>query len=68
MQYANYTGLEHALEHSSGNGNGSYKTGTFKTKTSGRYQYLADGYIEMDWSGDGKDYRNPILFSASPAV
>ncbi|MGW4229594.1 hypothetical protein ACWEF9_10000 [Streptomyces sp. NPDC004980] len=68
VKYANYTGLEHALEHSSGNGNGSYETGTLKTKASGRYQYLADGYIELDWSGDGTGYRKPLLFSASPRV
>jgi hypothetical protein len=68
VKYANYTGLEHALEHSSGNGNGSYETETLKTKASGRYQYLADGYIELDWSGDGTGYRKPLLFSASPRV
>ncbi|MFD4177198.1 hypothetical protein [Streptomyces anulatus] len=68
VKYANYTGLEHALEHSSAHGNGSYETGTLKTKTSGRYQYLADGHIELDWSGDGTGYRKPLLFSASPRV
>ncbi|MDX3020142.1 hypothetical protein [Streptomyces acidiscabies] len=63
----NYTGLEYALEHSSGNGNGSYKTGTVAYRaSSGRY--LADGFIQLDWSGDGKDYRSPILFTASPTV
>jgi hypothetical protein len=62
-----YTGLEHALEHSSGNGNGSYSTGTLKSKA-GTGRYLADGYIQLDWSGDGKSYRSPILFSASPVV
>lgn len=67
VKSANYTGLQHALENSSSAGNGSYKTGTLKYKaTSGRY--LADGYIQLDWSGDGKDYRAPILFTASPAV
>ncbi|MDI3418608.1 hypothetical protein [Streptomyces luteolus] len=67
VKYANYTGLEHALEHSSGNGNGSYKTGTLKSKA-GTGRSLADGYIELDWSGDGKGYRKPLLFSASPRV
>ncbi|WP_433919828.1 hypothetical protein OIE50_38990 [Streptomyces canus] len=62
-----YTGLEHALEHSSGNGNGSYSTGTLKSKA-GSGRYLADGYIQLDWSGDGKSYRSPILFTASPVV
>ncbi|MFD3589761.1 hypothetical protein [Streptomyces sp. NPDC058683] len=62
-----YTGLEHALEHSSSNGNGSYSTGTFKYKA-GPYRYLADGYIQVDWSGDGKSFRAPILFTASPVV
>ncbi|MGQ4383584.1 hypothetical protein [Streptomyces sp. SAS_270] len=68
VKYANYTYLERALEHSSGNGNGngSYETGTLKTKASG--QYLADGYIELDWSGGGTGYRKPLLFSASPRV
>jgi hypothetical protein len=66
-KYANYTGLERALGHSSTNGNGSYETGTLKHKAgSGRYR--ADGYIELDWSGDGKSYRTPLLFSASPVV
>jgi len=63
-----YTYLEHALEHSSGNGTGSYETGTLKTKASSRYQYLAHGYIELDWSGDGTGYRKPLLFSASSRV
>ncbi|MCW8379816.1 hypothetical protein [Streptomyces justiciae] len=62
-----YTGLEHALEHSSSNGNGSYSTGTLKYKA-GSGRYLADGYIQLDWSGDGKNYRTPILFTASPVV
>jgi hypothetical protein len=62
-----YTGLEHALEHSSGNGNGSYSTGTLKYKV-GSGRYLADGYIQLDWSGDGKSYRSPIMFTASPVV
>lgn len=60
-----YTGLEYALEHSSGNG--SYSTGTLKYKA-GSGRYLADGYIQLDWSGDGKSYRGPILFTASPVV
>jgi hypothetical protein len=67
VKYANYTGLENALENSSAMGNGSYKTGTIKTKTTGA-GYLADGYIQLDWSGDGKGYKAPILFSASPTV
>lgn len=67
VKYANFTGLERALENSSAGGNGSYETGTVKYKaTSGRY--LADGYIQLDWSGDGKGYRAPILFTASPTV
>jgi hypothetical protein len=67
VQYANYNGLEGALENSSAAGNGSYKTGTLKYKArSGRY--LADGYIQLNWSGDGKSYRSPIHFSASPTV
>src|SRR5690606_19955478 len=38
VQYANYNGLEGALENSSAAGNGSYKTGTLKYKAgSGRY-------------------------------
>lgn len=62
-----YTGVESALEHSSRNGNGSYSTGTLKYKArTGRY--LADGYIQLDWSGDGKGYRAPVLFTASPVV
>jgi len=49
--------------------NGSYSTGTLKYKAgSGRYHYLTDGYIQLDWSGDGKSYRSPILFTASPVV
>ncbi|MEU0942511.1 hypothetical protein ABZ379_06900 [Streptomyces canus] len=67
VKSANYGGLEYALEHGSDSGNGSYKTGTLKTKaTSARY--LADGYIQLDWSGDGKGYRAPIKFTASPTV
>ncbi|MEE1736448.1 hypothetical protein PUR49_08035 [Streptomyces sp. BE147] len=67
VKYANYTGLEGALENSSAAGNGSYQTGTLKYKaTSARY--LADGYIQLDWSGDGKGYRAPIQFTASPTV
>ncbi|MGW0337097.1 hypothetical protein ACWD0J_35615 [Streptomyces sp. NPDC003011] len=67
VKSANYTGLEHALENSSAAGNGSYETGTLKYRaTSARY--LADGYIQLDWSGDGKDYKAPILFTASPTV
>lgn len=68
VKYANYTGLEYALEHSSNNGNGSYETGTLKYKAGGSARYLADGYIQLDWSGDGKDYRTPIQFTASPTV
>ncbi|MCZ0990359.1 hypothetical protein [Streptomyces diastatochromogenes] len=67
VKSANYTGLEHALENSSAAGNGSYKTGTLVYKA-GSGRYLADGYIQLDWSGDGKDYRAPILFTASPTV
>ncbi|MEU6148052.1 hypothetical protein ABZ848_47925 [Streptomyces sp. NPDC047081] len=67
VKSAAYTGLEHALEHSSTNGNGSYSTGTLKYKA-GSGRYLADGYIQLDWSGDGKSYRSPILFTASPVV
>ncbi|MDF3303039.1 hypothetical protein K388_06678 [Streptomyces sp. KhCrAH-43] len=67
VKYANYTGLEGALENSSSSGNGSYMTGTIKTKATAA-SYLADGYIQLDWSGDGKDYKSPILFSASPTV
>jgi len=67
VKSANYGGLEAALENSSAAGNGSYKTGTLKSRaTSARY--LADGYIQLDWSGDGKAYRAPILFTASPTV
>ncbi|MEU6355039.1 hypothetical protein ABZ896_37970 [Streptomyces sp. NPDC047072] len=62
-----YTGLEYALEHSSGYGNGSYSTGTLKYPA-GSGRYLADGYIQLDWSGDGKGYRSPVLFTASPVV
>ncbi|MGQ4480270.1 hypothetical protein [Streptomyces sp. SAS_276] len=64
---AAYTGLEHALEHSSAHGNGSYATGTLKYRA-GTGRYLADGYIQLDWSGDGKSYRSPIPFTASPVV
>ncbi|KPI25108.1 hypothetical protein QFZ66_001887 [Streptomyces sp. B4I13] len=67
VKSAAYTGLEHALEHSSSNGNGSYSTGTLKS-AAGSGRYLADGYIQLDWSGDGKSYRSPILFTASPVV
>lgn len=68
VKSATYSGLEHALEHSSAAGNGSYKTGTLKYKPgAGRYHYLADGYIQLDWSGDGKGYRT-IQFTASPTV
>ncbi|WP_327352835.1 hypothetical protein [Streptomyces sp. NBC_01304] len=66
-KYANYTGLENALEHSSNGGNGSYETGTLKYPV-GSGGYLADGYIELDWSGDGKSYQAPILFDASPVI
>jgi hypothetical protein len=67
VKSANYNGLENALENSSNNGNGSYKTGTLKYKA-GSGRYLADGYIQLDWSGDGKGYRAPIQFTASPTV
>ncbi|MFJ4622314.1 hypothetical protein [Streptomyces sp. NPDC088812] len=67
VKSATYTGLEGALENSSAAGNGSYKTGTLKYKA-GSGRYLADGYIQLDWSGDGKDYRAPIQFTASPTV
>ncbi|MER5211039.1 hypothetical protein ABT063_10750 [Streptomyces sp. NPDC002838] len=67
MKSAAYTGLEYALEHSSRTGNGSYSTGTLKY-AAGSGRYLADGYIHLDWSGDGKSYRSPILFTASPVV
>ncbi|WP_371551420.1 hypothetical protein OG266_38510 [Streptomyces sp. NBC_00554] len=67
VKTAAYTGLEYALEHSSNNGNGSYSTGTLKYKA-GSGRYLADGYIQLDWSGDGKSYRSPILITASPVV
>ncbi|MFG3156737.1 hypothetical protein ACGF7W_32390 [Streptomyces sp. NPDC048219] len=67
VAYANYTGLERALENSSATGNGSYQTGTIKTKATAA-SYLADGYIQLDWSGDGKDYKAPIHFTASPTV
>nr|WP_119589876.1 hypothetical protein [Streptomyces scabiei] len=67
VRSAAYTGLEHALEHSGGNGNGSYETGTTAYKA-GSGRYLADGYIQLDWSGDGKGYRSPVLFTASPTV
>ncbi|WP_405591681.1 hypothetical protein [Streptomyces sp. NBC_01092] len=67
VQSAAYNGLEYALEHSSMHGNGSYSTGTLKHKA-GTGRYLADGYIQLDWSGDGKGYLKPILFTASPVV
>jgi hypothetical protein len=67
VKSANYNGLQGALENSSSAGNGSYKTGTLKYKA-GSGRYLADGYIQLNWSGDGKSYRAPILFSASPTV
>ncbi|MGW3308236.1 hypothetical protein ACWDG9_16805 [Streptomyces sp. NPDC001073] len=67
VKSANYTGLEGALENSSAAGNGSYRTGTLKYRA-GSGRYLADGYIQLDWSGDGKDYKAPILFTASPTV
>ncbi|MFC7908283.1 hypothetical protein [Streptomyces nigra] len=67
VKSAAYTGLEYALEHSSSHGNGSYSTGTLKYPA-GTGRYLADGYIQLDWSGDGKDYRSPVLFTASPVV
>jgi hypothetical protein len=66
-KYANYTGLQNAFAHSSVAGNGSYKTGTLKYKA-GSGRYLADGFIQLDWSGDGKGYRAPIQFTASPTV
>lgn len=67
VKSAAYNGLEYALEHSSMHGNGSYSTGTLKYKA-GSGRYLADGYIQLDWSGDGKGYLKPILFTASPVV
>lgn len=67
VKYANYNGLKRALAHSSSNGNGSYETGSIKSKA-GSSRYLADGYIELDWAGDGKGYRKPLIFSASPRV
>ncbi|KUO04598.1 hypothetical protein [Streptomyces caeruleatus] len=63
-----HTGLEYALEHSNSRGNGSYSTGTLKHRAGSGSRYLADGYIQLDWSGDGKSYRSPILFTASPVV
>jgi hypothetical protein len=66
VKSANYNGLEGALENSSSNGNGSYKTGTLRYKA-GSGRYLADGYIQLDWSGDGKGYRT-TQFTASPTV
>ncbi|MGA5200571.1 hypothetical protein [Streptomyces variegatus] len=68
VKSAAYNGLEYALEHSSSHGNGSYSTGTLKYKAGSGSRYLADGYIQLDWSGDGKNYRSPILFTASPVV
>ncbi|KMS74131.1 hypothetical protein ACM01_16095 [Streptomyces viridochromogenes] len=68
VKSAAYNGLEYALEHSSSHGNGSYSTGTLKYKAGSGSRYLADGYIQLDWSGDGKSYRSPILFTASPVV
>ncbi|MFF8617189.1 hypothetical protein [Streptomyces sp. NPDC015350] len=65
VQYANYTGLERALENSSAMGHGPYGAGALKYK-SGSGRYLADGYIQLDWSGDRKGCRASILFSASP--
>lgn len=65
MRAGAYTGPEHALEHSSGNS--SYPTGTLKS-TAGSGRYLTDGYIQLDWSGDGNSYRSPVLFTASPVV
>ncbi|MDF3147081.1 MULTISPECIES: hypothetical protein [unclassified Streptomyces] len=68
VKSAAYNGLEYALEHSSMHGNGSYSTGTLKHKAGSGSRYLADGYIQLDWSGDGKGYLKPILFTASPVV
>ncbi|MFD9441233.1 hypothetical protein ACFWBR_24875 [Streptomyces sp. NPDC060006] len=51
-----YTGLEHALEHSSGNG--SYLTGTLKSKA-GSSRYLADGYTQLDWSWRRQELSQP---------
>ncbi|MCC9706000.1 hypothetical protein E4N62_12475 [Streptomyces sp. MNU76] len=67
VKSAAYTGLEYTLEHSNSYGNGYYSTGTLKYPA-GSGRYLADGYIRLDWSGDGKDYRSPALFTASPVV
>lgn len=66
VKAANYTGLEYKLEHGNTAGNGSYTTGTLKYKA-GSGRYLADGFIQLDWNNDGKDYRT-THFSASPTV
>ncbi|MGW7257233.1 hypothetical protein [Streptomyces sp. NPDC054834] len=66
VKSADYNGLENALEHSSAAGNGSYETGTLTYKATAA-SYLADGYIQLDWSGDGKGYQT-IQFTASPTV
>ncbi|WP_406447286.1 hypothetical protein OG782_00790 [Streptomyces sp. NBC_00876] len=66
VKSANYTGLEYKLEHGNTAGNGTYTTGTIKYKA-GSGRYLADGYIQLDWDGDGKGYRT-TNFSASPTV
>lgn len=66
VKYKNFPGLEYKLEHGNIAGNGSYTTGTIKYKA-GSGRYLADGYIQLDWDGDGKGYRN-TTFSASPTV
>lgn len=68
VKSAAYNGLEYALEHSSMHGNGSYSTGTLKHKAGSGSRYLADGYMQLDWSGDGKSYLKPVLFTASPVV
>ncbi|MEU3092772.1 hypothetical protein ACWCQ0_41570 [Streptomyces massasporeus] len=68
VKSAAHTGLEYALEHSSSRGNGSYSAGTLKYKAGSGSRYLADGYIQLDWSGDGKGYLRPVLFTASPVV
>ena len=66
MKYKNFPGLEYKLEHGNIAGNGSYTTGTIKYKA-GSGRYLADGYIQLDWDGDGKGYRS-TNFSTSPTV
>ncbi|MET8741709.1 hypothetical protein [Streptomyces sp. NPDC004728] len=66
VKWANYTGIKNKLEHGDTNGNGSYTTGVLKYKA-GSGRYLADGFIQLDWDGDGKGYRN-TYFSASPTV